>query len=127
MAPRISFACFAIRSSLVEMSCELGDSVIGSLQRFCSPARSFARQGPLERVPPRHSSYCALRPLDARSARFLLPFRSCLRQERRDSIPGSWATLAYVPRPTIPVGKVAETAALGFSGRASPLPVAFDP
>ena len=59
------------------MSSELGVSGIGSLQRFCSPARSFARQGPLERVPPRHSSYCALRPLGARPARFPLPFRSC--------------------------------------------------
>src|SRR5205085_4097023 len=115
------------RSSLVEMSCELGDSVIGSLQRFCSPARSFARQGSLERVPPRLSSYCALRPLDTRPARFLLPFRSCPRQERRDSIPGSWATLAYMPRSTIPAGDATETAALGFPGRASSHPVAFDP
>src|SRR4051812_47587264 len=108
------------------MSSEFCVSVIFSLQRVCSPARSFARQGPLERVPPRHSSYCALRPLDARPARFLLPFRSCPRQERRDFIPGSWTALAYMPRPTIPVGDAIETAGLGSPGRASLHLVAFD-
>src|SRR5436190_2115445 len=72
LTPGLSFASFAIRSSLVEMSCELCVSVIVSLQRVCSSARSFARQGPLERVPPRHRSYCALRPLGARPAQLSL-------------------------------------------------------
>src|SRR5688500_8722419 len=103
-APWISLACFAIRSSLVEMSSELGDSVIFSLQRGCFSARSLARPGPLERVPRRRRYYCALRPLDTRRARFPSPHRSYLPTERRDSIPGSWTTLANVPCSPIPVG-----------------------
>ena len=107
------------------MSSELGDSVIFSLQRCCFSARSFARPGPLERVPRRRRYYDALRPLDARRARFPSPRRSCL-TGRRDTIPGSWTTLAYVPCSPIPVGAMHRAAALGLAGRALCTAVAFD-
>jgi hypothetical protein len=62
--------------------------------------------GSLGSVPPLRRSYCGT-PTSRRPdrARCLRPVVTGLHRSRRD-LPGSWATLAYVPWPTIPLEPV---------------------
>src|SRR5512140_592845 len=68
LTPGLSFASFAIRSSLVETSCEFCASVIFPSNKSVRRRAPLLGRVPRDQVPPRHSSYGALRPLDARPA-----------------------------------------------------------